>query len=157
MFRNLSGSLGGMRRLLLVAAGIAAFFVGAPASVGSASAATLVARVDLSQQTMVVFANGRPIYTWAVSTGRAGFRTPTGSWHPVRLERDWHSRKYEWAPMPNSVFFYRGYAVHGTTDIANLGRTASHGCVRLAPRNAGIFFDLVLAHGRANTLIQIVR
>ena len=157
MLSRASSFLRDANRLIVIAAGIFIFLSASAIDVRSASAESLVAQVDLSEQTLEVYVNGRHVYTWAVSTGRAGYRTPTGTWHPIRLERDWHSRKYEWAPMPDSVFFYGGYAVHGTTDLAHLGQTASHGCVRLAPQNARTFFDLVLAHGRANTLIQVVR
>jgi lipoprotein-anchoring transpeptidase ErfK/SrfK len=59
--------------------------------------------------------------------------------------------------MPWSVFFHGGYAVHGTTDLRRLGRPASHGCVRLDPKNAKVFYKLVDASGRENTLISIVR
>ncbi len=157
MVSRASSLLHNANRLMAMAAGIFIFLAASAIDVRSASAEALVAHVDLSEQTVEVYLDGRHLYTWAVSTGRAGHRTPTGTWHPIRLERDWHSRKYGWAPMPNSVFFYGGYAVHGTTDVVNLGQTASHGCVRLAPQNARTFFDLVLATGRANTLIQIVR
>jgi lipoprotein-anchoring transpeptidase ErfK/SrfK len=43
----------------------------------------------------------------------------------------WYSRKYDNSPMPYSVFFRGGYAVHGTSYVKQLGRPASHGCVRL--------------------------
>ena len=59
--------------------------------------------------------------------------------------------------MPWSVFFHGGYAVHGTTAVRRLGRPASHGCVRLHPANAKIFYKLVQQNGKENTLVSIVR
>ena len=59
--------------------------------------------------------------------------------------------------MPYSVFFYGGYAIHGTTYLRSLGRPASHGCIRLHPRNAARFFGLIQRHGRGNTRIVITR
>jgi len=59
--------------------------------------------------------------------------------------------------MPWSVFFYKGYAIHGTTEIKRLGRPASHGCVRLHPDNAKVFFELVKSKGLDSTLISVVR
>lgn len=117
--------------------------------------AGVVVRIDLSEQRARVVVDGRATYDWAVSTARPGYRTPVGTFHPIRLERTWYSTKYDFAPMPNSIFFLGGYAIHGTTEIASLGRPVSHGCIRLHPDNARILFDLVLQHGRANTLIQI--
>jgi lipoprotein-anchoring transpeptidase ErfK/SrfK len=69
----------------------------------------------------------------------------------------WRSRKYNNAPMPWAIFFHGGYAIHGTTDLRNLGRPASHGCVRLHPANAKAFFALVQKSGKDNTTISIVR
>jgi hypothetical protein len=58
--------------------------------------------------------------------------------------------------MPWSVFFHRGYAMHGTTEVRNLGRPASHGCVRLLPENAAMLFALVLAEGKKNTRVVVM-
>jgi hypothetical protein len=118
---------------------------------------TVVARVDLSDQTMTVYVDERLAYTFKVSTGRRGYGTPTGRWNAAWLSPRHRSRKYNNAPMPWSVFFHDGYAVHGTTDLRRLGRPASHGCVRLHPDNAKIFYSLVKENGKQNTLVSIVR
>jgi len=117
----------------------------------------LVARVDISEQRMYVYANGQLAHTFTVSTARAGYVTPTGTWTPTRMYPMWHSRKYDNSPMPNSVFFHGGYAVHGTNHVAHLGSPASHGCVRLHPDDARTFYTMVEEAGRANTQIVITR
>jgi lipoprotein-anchoring transpeptidase ErfK/SrfK len=117
----------------------------------------VVARIDISEQKMWVYVDQRLAYVWPVSTGRRGHATPTGQFHPGWMARNWHSRTYDWAPMPWSVFFNSGIAVHGTTAISRLGRPDSHGCVRLHPDNAKIFYRLVEQHGMADTLIAVVR
>lgn len=117
----------------------------------------LVVRVDLSEQRMYVYRDERLIHTFPVSSGRKGYGTPTGRWNAYWLSPKHRSRKYNNAPMPWAVFFHEGYAVHGTTDLRNLGRPASHGCIRLAPENAKAFFRLVEASGKESTLISIVR
>lgn len=111
--------------------------------------------VDLSSQTVDVYVNGEHRHRWATSTGRRGHRTPTGSYRPKRLERQWYSRKYDWAPMPYAVFFRGGYAIHGTTETGRLGRPASHGCIRLRTANAREFFRLVQRYGMKSTRIVI--
>lgn len=120
-----------------------------------ASAASVVARIDLSSQRMTVLVNGVPRYNWAVSTARRGYVTPVGSFRPFRLEKVYYSKKYDNAPMPNAVFFRGGYAVHGTYSIGSLGRPASHGCVRLAPSNAATLFSLVAQYGTGNSRIIV--
>jgi len=117
----------------------------------------VVARVQLSTQTMQVSVGGRPTYEWKVSTAGKGYVTPTGSWKPYRMHEMWYSRKYDNAPMPHSVFFTGGYAVHATPHVKNLGRPASHGCIRLHPTNAEAFYTLVKTFGQQNTRIVIVQ
>ena len=67
-----------------------------------------------------------------------------------------YSSLYDNAPMPHSIFFRGNYAIHGTNHIKSLGRPASHGCVRLAPGNARVLFDLVRGVGMGNVTIRIV-
>ena len=105
--------------------------------------AGIVVTVDKSAQLLSVVVDGAPRYQWPVSTARIGYRTPNGSYRPQRLERKWFSRKYDWSPMPYSIFFNEGYAIHGSYEISHLGRPASHGCIRLHPQNAALLFALV--------------
>ena len=131
--------------------GLAAFLSG-----GTAHAASkMVAHVDISDQRMEVLVDGRPAFEWKVSTARRGYVTPVGSYKPTRLEEMWYSRKYDNSPMPHSVFFHGGYAVHATNAVKRLGTPASHGCVRLHPNDAADFYKLVQAFGSANTSIVI--
>ncbi len=122
----------------------------------SNAAPKLVAKIDLSQQRMRVYINGRQQYSWPVSTARRGYRTPVGSFSPKVLKRMHYSRKYNNSPMPHSVFFLGGYAIHGTGAVRRLGRPASHGCVRLHPGNARRLYRLIRAYGKRNTRIRIV-
>ena len=142
-------------RLLHIAAAIVTVVAALSFSPDAALAASVNVRIDLSDQRMSVRVGGKPAYYWAVSTARRGYRTPTGTFRPIRLERTSYSTKYDNAPMPYSIFFYGGYAIHGTTDLRNLGRPVSHGCVRLHPDNARRLFNLVRKYGANNTRITI--
>lgn len=139
-----------MHKALFTAAALA--FAGIPAQ---AFADVLVAKVNLSTQTMTVSMDGQVIHRWAVSTARRGYVTPRGSWRPKRLERMWYSSKYDDSPMPYSVFYDGGYAIHGTGSVRQLGRPASHGCVRLRVGNAAMFYSLVQEVGPRNTRIVV--
>jgi lipoprotein-anchoring transpeptidase ErfK/SrfK len=57
---------------------------------------------------------------------------------PQRLAASWFSKLYYNSPMPHSIFFSGGYAIHGSYEINRLGGPASHGCIRLHPANAEI-------------------
>jgi lipoprotein-anchoring transpeptidase ErfK/SrfK len=138
-----------LRFLKVVLAVLPLILLAAPASAG------VVARVDVSAQTMNVYVNGNLRHSWPVSTGRGRYRTPRGSFRPTVMRRMHYSSRYNNAPMPHSIFFYRGYAIHGTDQVRHLGRRASHGCVRLHRRNARRLFQLVRRHGARRTRIVI--
>ena len=89
--------------------------------------ADLVVHISKGAQRMTVVRDGQPIHTWVVSTGRSGYGTPSGVFHPQRMARTWFSKAYYNSPMPYSIFFYGGYAIHGTYAINQLGGPASHG------------------------------
>lgn len=110
------------------------------------AAATVRIHIDLSSQRMHV-RSAEGSYSWPVSTARAGYRTPRGSFSPKAMKRMHYSRKYDNAPMPHSIFFSGGYAIHGTYATRALGRPVSHGCVRLAPGNAARLYDMVRRRG----------
>ena len=121
--------------------------------------ASVYAKVSIADQRMDVVINRgnghKETYTWKVSTGRKGFETPPGKFRPDYIDELHHSTKYENAPMPFSVFFNDGIAVHGTTELKRLGSPASHGCVRLDPQNAEVFFRAVADIGMERTAIIV--
>jgi lipoprotein-anchoring transpeptidase ErfK/SrfK len=108
--------------------------------------AGVVVTVDKSAQRLTVTVDGATRYEWPVSTARWGYRTPNGSYRPQWLARKWFSTIYDGSPMPYSIFFNGGYAIHGSYEISRLGRPASHGCIRLHPNNAAVLFALVKEH-----------
>lgn len=116
---------------------------------------TLFASVDLGKQRMTVSDKNGVIASWKISSGRYGHLTPTGTHTPHYTARMHYSKQYYNSPMPYSVFFNRGIAVHGTNDLRNLGRPASHGCIRSHPKHAKIFYDLVQKHGREMTRVTV--
>lgn len=113
--------------------------------------ATVRIQIDLTTQTMHV-ESSTGSYSWPVSTARAGYITPRGTFGPYSLQRVHFSRKYYNSPMPNSIFFAGGFAIHGTYETGALGRPASHGCVRLAPAHAAMLFRMVKAEGAVITI-----
>jgi hypothetical protein len=138
-----------MRCSGLVAAMFASMFALGPAY------ADVNVVISKSQQQMLVSSDGGPSYRWPISTGRAGYTTPSGNFNAIRLERVYYSKKYDDAPMPNSVFFYGGYAIHGTLEERKLGNAVSHGCVRLSREHAAVLYSAVQAHGMSRTHIRI--
>ena len=136
-------------RVSLVLASLVAF-------AASPAMADIQITVDKAAQTLTVARDGEVLHKWPVSTGRVGRFTPDGSYQAFRMEKDHYSREFDDAPMPHSIFFTkRGHAIHGSFETKKLGRPASGGCVRLAPENARVLFDLVKAEGVLKTKVKI--
>lgn len=124
-------------------------------SIPNAQAARVEAHVDLSQQKMRVYKNGRLKYVWPVSTARRGKVTPTGTWRAKWLSKNHRSSRYNNAPMPYSIFYSGNFAIHGTDQISRLGRPASAGCVRLHPDHARVLFNMTARVGLKNMKVRI--
>ena len=122
----------------------------------AAAQANVAITVDKASQQMTVAVDGATRYTWPVSTGRAGYDTPNGTFKPNRMDANHFSQEWDNAPMPHAMFFDNlGHAIHGFFDVKHLGLAVSHGCVRLSPANGATLFDLVKAEGMANTTITV--
>ncbi|WP_141701769.1 L,D-transpeptidase family protein [Methyloceanibacter marginalis] len=138
-----------MRRSIFLAA-----LVGLALALPTAAFASVVAQINLSSQRMHVFVNGKPAYTWKVSTARSGYRTPTGTYKPYHLARRHYSSIYNNSPMPHSIFFYKGYAIHGSYETKYLGRRVPW-LRAAAPVHAARLYSLVQRYGAGNTTIRI--
>ncbi len=124
---------------------LGALFVGLLAAPAPAFA-LLDIFVDLEAQRLRFTKPSGESVVWKISSGRDGYETPTGKFNVQRLDADHFSDEYDGAPMPYAIFFYRGLAIHGTTE-RGLGRPASHGCVRLSVPHAQELYALVEKYG----------
>jgi hypothetical protein len=122
-----------------------------------AAQAGVLVTIDKARQQMIVEVDGATRWVWPVSTGRRGYDTPSGSFKPFRMEEDHYSKEWDDAPMPYSIFFTgEGHAIHGSYETRNLGRRASHGCVRISPGNASKLFALVKREGVSNARVVVL-
>jgi lipoprotein-anchoring transpeptidase ErfK/SrfK len=120
------------------------------------AAAKILVVIDKPTQKMKIFVDSVERYSWEVSTGLRGYDTPSGEYTARSMNEIWYSKQWDDAPMPHAIFFTKkGHAVHGTNETKNLGKPASHGCVRLAPENARTLFALVKEKGLENTEIML--
>jgi hypothetical protein len=126
-------------------------------SASSQAASPVLINIDKARQRMVVFVDGAEQYNWPVSTGLRGYSTPSGSYTASSMNEMWYSKEWDDAPMPHAVFFTKeGHAIHGTNEVKRLGRPASHGCVRISPKNAATLYSLVAKNGLEQTQIELV-
>ena len=124
----------------------------APSSKGS----SILIAIDKTTQKMSVFVDGTKKYDWRVSTGRPGYSTPSGTYTATSMNEVWYSKEWDNAPMPHAIFFMTdGHALHGSYEVKSLGKPVSHGCVRIAPKNASILYALVGKKGLKNTQVVL--
>ncbi len=114
------------------------------------------ALVDKSEQRMYLYIDGIERAIWTISTGKEGHETPDFDRHPSgRIYDKYTSSKYPEGDynglgnMPYSVFIEGAYAIHGTPDYnwPKLGQPRSKGCVRMHPRHAESFIQMVRKAG----------
>ena len=124
----------------------------------------LYAEIIKSTQTLYLYIEGEIKDSFKVSTGIKKYETPRLNLRPAGpVLTKYTSRKYPGGNykglgnMPYAVFLRGGYAIHDTTpgNFAKLGTRASHGCIRLHPDNARIFYELVKLTGLHNTWVTI--
>jgi lipoprotein-anchoring transpeptidase ErfK/SrfK len=89
--------------------------------------------VDLTHQMVYAYEGKTIVNSFLVSTGTAQHRTITGSFHIYEK----HLTANMWGPgyflpdVPYTMYFQKGYALHGTYWHSNFGTPMSHGCVNL--------------------------
>lgn len=114
---------------------------------------TLNIDVSIKDQKVYVYRNDQLIYTFKCSTSSSGILMPPnehpdyihdniGTYQVLSKDKNHWSRQYD-CDMPWAIHYHGGHYIHATDKINELGKPASHGCVRLHPKNAKILFDLV--------------
>ena len=99
--------------------------------------------VDLSEQR---------VYAYQGDELEESFIASTGTWlHPTVTGQFYIYVKYTSTPMwgpgyylpgvPYTMYFYEGYALHGTYWHNNFGTPMSHGCINLRTEDAEWLFE----------------
>lgn len=99
--------------------------------------------VDLSLQRVYAYIGTEIVNSFVVSTGTAAHPTVIGEYHIyIKLRYDDMAGPGYYLPdVPYTMYFYRGYALHGTYWHSNFGTPMSHGCINLKTDEAGWLFD----------------
>ncbi len=99
--------------------------------------------IDLSKQRIFAFQGKNLINSFVVSTGTWIHPTVTGQYRIYVKYRftDMAGPGYYLADVPYTMYFYRGYGIHGTYWHNNFGTPMSHGCVNMITSEAGWLFN----------------
>jgi lipoprotein-anchoring transpeptidase ErfK/SrfK len=99
--------------------------------------------IDLSDQMLYAYIGENVVNSFLVSTGT--WRTPTviGEFHIWVKYRyaDMRGPGYYLPDVPFTMYFFKGYGIHGTYWHDNFGTPMSHGCVNMRTSEAGWLFD----------------
>lgn len=100
-------------------------------------------QVDLSNQRLYAWEGDTPVYAVIVSTGKPSTPTVRGVFAVQSMHRTTRMRgaTYDVPNVPWTMYFHRGYAIHGAYWHHNFGTPVSHGCVNVAVDHAEWFFN----------------
>lgn len=109
--------------------------------------------VDLSRQMLYAYEGNTLVNSFVVSTGTWQYPTVTGQYYVYIKYRykDMSGPGYYLKNVPYTMFFYKGYAIHGTYWHNNFGTPMSHGCVNLTIADA----EWVYNFASVGTLVNV--
>lgn len=104
---------------------------------------TLWIEIDLTNQMLYAYRGNQLISGFLVSTGTRSHKTVTGTYKIYAKYPAFTmiGPGYHLEDVPFSMFFYKGYAIHGTFWHNNFGTPMSHGCVNMATDEAAWVYD----------------
>jgi lipoprotein-anchoring transpeptidase ErfK/SrfK len=111
--------------------GVAVSTAGTPASLAPARRPTgTFVDINLRRQWATMYKGGKKVASFPISSGKRGWRTPTGRYRVYRKLSGW--RQSPLGLMWRPAYFVGGFAIHGSRSVPRYA--ASHGCVRVSMR-----------------------
>ncbi len=106
--------------------------------------------IDTEEQTLVAYRGRTPVYVALVAAGVWKYPTPVGTFRIYKkmAEADMKSEakaseQYRVDHVPWTLYFKRGYALHGAYWHNGFGHARSHGCINLSPKDARVIYHFV--------------
>jgi hypothetical protein len=99
--------------------------------------------IDLTNQVLYAYRDNQLISGFKVSTGTSSYKTVTGTYkifskYPAITMT---GPGYDLPNVPYSMFFYKGFSIHGTYWHHNFGTPMSHGCVNMKTADAAWIYE----------------
>ena len=108
--------------------------------------------VSLADHKLALVEDGRMVKVYPVAVGKSNTPSPTGTFEIVARVVDpiWYGPHTVLAPGPANPLgtrwmglSYKGFGIHGTNAPQSVGKSASHGCIRMRKHDIEELFDLV--------------
>lgn len=137
-----------MRQLIPVIAIFSMILFSTPVSAAEIITDGKLITVDTTKQKLYTWEGGKVIHETKVSTGMKHTPTVKGSFS-IRRKVPLQDMKGNYPPyppyrlknVPHVMYFYGGYAIHGTYWHNKFGSRASHGCVNVPVASAEWLYD----------------
>jgi len=107
-----------------------------------------VIEIDLGSQYLIAWQGDVAVIETYISSGRAGFETPAGTFHiNTKIKSDdmegvLGGEYYNVPAVPDVMYFTNvGHAIHGTYWHNNFGSPMSHGCINVPEGTATWLYD----------------
>ncbi|MGC9346660.1 MAG: LysM peptidoglycan-binding domain-containing protein [Anaerolineae bacterium] len=99
--------------------------------------------INLSAQRVTAYQGQTAVYSALASTGLPGTPTVVGTFriYVKYLSTPMSGPGYYLPNVPHTMYFYRGYGIHGAYWHNNFGTPMSHGCVNLSLPDAAWFYS----------------
>ena len=100
-------------------------------------------QIDLSNQRLIAWEGTKPVYAVIISTGKNATPTVLGTFAIQTKHRTARMTGpgYDVPNVPHTMYFHRGYAIHGAYWHNRFGTPVSHGCINVAPNHAAWLFN----------------
>jgi lipoprotein-anchoring transpeptidase ErfK/SrfK len=111
--------------------------------------------VNLSTQTLHAYIGEQVVRSFIVSTGKSSTPTVTGQYriYVKLMKTDMRGPGYHLRDVPYTMYFYKGYGIHGTYWHTNFGTPVSAGCVNMTRADAEWLFNFA----SVGTLVNVHR
>jgi len=106
--------------------------------------------IDIVKHSLTVFENNEIIKRFPVGVGKSSTPSPLGEWRVVQKSLNWGNgfgTRWMGLNVPWGI-----YGVHGTNKPYSVGRSESHGCIRMRNKDVEALYPLI-PYG---TIVKIV-
>lgn len=110
--------------------------------------------VALRNQRIYAYEDGKLVHSALMSSGLPETETVKGDFniYVKHVSTRMRGPDYDLPNVPWTMYFYRGYGIHGAYWHNTFGRVRSHGCVNLETNEAKWFFDFA----PVGTLVRVI-
>lgn len=99
--------------------------------------------INLRTQRLTAYEGNTPVFSALISSGLPGTPTVVGRFriYIKLVSTRMRGPGYDLPGVPYTMYFYRGYGIHGTYWHNNFGHPMSHGCVNMRTQDAAWLFN----------------